>query len=175
MKKRMAWFGSLLSLVVALPSLGDGVDHFQWSPMASPQIVNEPFAATITAMTVDNAVATNFLGTVTLQSMSASASAGAIESFDTSGWPEAAWNSVDGTVSGILSATNAHDGMYGLSDPGWYYRTDVSIGIPGDVLTCWVRPGDGRAYLGFGASASGCWSLVAAPNTSQLLLEQNSG
>jgi len=34
---------------------------------------------------------------------------------------------------------------------------------------------NGRAYFGFGASATGTLSLVAAPNTGQLILQQNVG
>ena len=34
---------------------------------------------------------------------------------------------------------------------------------------------DGRAYFGFGASSAGTLSLVAAPNTNQLLIQNNSG
>jgi len=45
------------------------------------------------------------------------------------------------------------------------------------VLTCWVRPtsGLGRTYLGFAASSGGAWSVVAAANSSQLLIQNNSG
>ena len=34
---------------------------------------------------------------------------------------------------------------------------------------------DGRAYFGFGASSAGTLSLVAAPNTNQLLIQNNNG
>ncbi len=42
----------------------------------------------------------------------------------------------------------------------------------------WVQlygAANGRAYLGFGSSANGTLSLVAAPNTNQLLLQSNAG
>jgi uncharacterized repeat protein (TIGR01451 family) len=42
------------------------VDHFAWNPISSPQYVNQPFAATITALDYFNNVATNFSSTVAL-------------------------------------------------------------------------------------------------------------
>jgi len=98
-----------------------------------------------------------------------------IEDFESGIWPHSPWVSVAGITLGTISAAYAHDGNYGLSDPDWIYRTDVAIGSAGDGLSWWIRPGTGRAYLGFGASAGGCWSIVAAPNTSQFLIQQNSG
>ena len=63
-----------------------------------------------------------------------------------------------------------------MQDPGWIYRTDVSVGALGQRLSLWVRGGGtgGRAYLGFGATANGAWSLVAGFNTNELLIQQNS-
>src|SRR5258706_1890238 len=65
-------------------------------------------------------------------------------------------------------------------DPSWAFRSDVRAGSPGDTLSCWIRPGpaSGRAFLGFGFSSSDsynmvCWSLVAASDTGQLILQQN--
>lgn len=51
----------------------------------------------------------------------------------------------------------------------------MRVGAAGERLSLWVRRGGtGRAYLGFGASASGGFSLVAGFNTSELLFQQNS-
>lgn len=96
-----------------------------------------------------------------------------IEDFETGIWPWAPWISVGGGGSTTLGC--AHDGTQGILDPDWYYRTDVTVGSPGDVLSTWVKPGDGRYYMGFGASASGTWSLVAAANTNQLIIQENDG
>jgi hypothetical protein len=99
-----------------------------------------------------------------------------IESFDATTWPAAGWTAVGGGSAGTRSATCAHDGAAGLQDPGWIYRTDVSVGASGQRLSLWVRRGasaGGRAYLGFGASANGGWSLVAGFNTNELLIQQN--
>jgi hypothetical protein len=97
-----------------------------------------------------------------------------IEDFDGAGaWPWSPWVSVES--GGSVTTACAHDGPQGISDPGWYYRTDVTYGSPGDGLRIWVKPGSGRFYMGFGATASGAWSLVAAPNTTELIIQQNSG
>src|SRR5262249_28781727 len=59
------------------------------------------------------------------------------------------------------------------------YRSDAAAQVQaGDTLSVWVRfagSANGRAYFGFGASSAGTLSLVAAPNTGQLILQQNSG
>ena len=58
----------------------------------------------------------------------------------------------------------------------WYYRTTPVVGgTAGHKLSCWVMPTStaGRTYVGFGATASGCYSVILAPNTSQLLLQSN--
>lgn len=95
-----------------------------------------------------------------------------IDAFDVTTWPRSPWVSVAG--GGASSTACAHDGSRGLQDPGWHYRTDVTVGAAGDRLSAWVRfTGSGRVYLGFGASASGAWSLVAAPNTSGLIFQRN--
>jgi len=44
-----------------------GVDHFAWSAIPSPQLVNQPFNATITAKDAFNTTVTNFTGPVALQ------------------------------------------------------------------------------------------------------------
>ena len=48
----------------------------------------------------------------------------------------------------------------------------------GDTISVWLQfagSADGRAYFGFGASAGGTLSIVAAPNTGQLILQNNVG
>ncbi|MBW7845407.1 MAG: hypothetical protein H3C45_07130, partial [Bacteroidia bacterium] len=98
-----------------------------------------------------------------------------IENFENSGsWVWSPWvMAVAGTS--VKSATAAHSGSYGLSATGdWSYRTDVTIGTPGQKLTWWFRfQGTGRLYFGFGASSSGCYGLLAAANTSTLLFQNN--
>ena len=95
-----------------------------------------------------------------------------IEDFETgTGWVWSPWTGSTGTVS----TSYAHDGSYGLSDPSWPYRTDVSVGNDGDQLSWWVRPSSssgGRAYLGFGSSAGGTWAFTLATNTNQLIIHQ---
>ena len=45
------------ALLVALPG---NLDHFAWSAIGSPQVLNSPFAVTLTALDPANIVATNF-------------------------------------------------------------------------------------------------------------------
>src|SRR6185295_296167 len=101
----------------------------------------------------------NFTGMVALQVQgSGGLSSGIIEDFESGIWPHAPW--VLTSTIGSISPAYAHDGVYGLSDPEWGYRTDVTLGNPGDQISWWVRPtgtSPGRAYFGFGASAGGCW------------------
>ncbi len=108
-----------------------------------------------------------------ITNMVVSADGSTIEDFETGdGWPWSPWQGGSGTVS----SSYAHDGTYGICDPGWCYRTDVSIGNADDTLSAWVRfETDGRFYLGFAADSEGCWSFVVAPNTNNIIIQQNSG
>src|SRR5439155_21217826 len=87
-----------------------------------------------------------------------------------------------GSVSASRSTSAAHDGTYGLdmrSNADWIYRNDAGAQLKaGDTASVWVKfaaYANGRAYFGFGASSSGTLSLVAAPNTGQLILQSNVG
>ena len=67
-----------------------------------------------------------------------------------------------------LSTAAAHDGTYGLVDSSgsdWIYRNDAAAQVKqGETISVWLNlagSADGRAYFGFGASASGTLSLVA--------------
>jgi hypothetical protein len=83
-------------------------------------------------------------------------------------------------ASAYRASYAAHDGTYGLDDYSgndWIYRTDSGAQLhAGDTASVWLAfsgSADGRAYFGFGASSGGTLSLVAAPNTGQLILQQN--
>ena len=49
-----------------------GVDHFAWSNITSPQLVNQPFGVTISAQDAFNTTVTNFTGPVNLSATSGS-------------------------------------------------------------------------------------------------------
>ena len=71
----------------------------------------------------------------------------------------------------------AHFGVGPNAD--WYLRSDVSLG-PDATYVAFVRLDSigalsDRVYVGVGATSSGTWSMVAAGNTSQLLLDNNVG
>jgi subtilase family serine protease len=85
-----------------------------------------------------------------------------------------------GNVNAVLGTYAAHDGTYGLdmwSSQDWIYRNDSAVQVKaGDTISVWLQfagSTDGRAYFGFGSSSSGTLSLVAAPNTGQLILQRN--
>jgi uncharacterized repeat protein (TIGR01451 family) len=154
-----------------------GANHFEWSPIAPFEHVGEAFGVAVTAKDEFNTVVSNFNGPVKL-SIVGSGNAGVVEDFETGIWPHSPWVFISPGTPGTLSPGFAHDGTYGLGDPEWTYRTDVSVGAdPGDELSWWIRtpsnPGVGRAYFGFGASAAGCWSIVTAANTSEFTLQRN--
>ena len=83
------------------------------------------------------------------------------------------------STTAYRNSAAAHDGNYGLviGGSGWIYRTDSAVhNQAGDTLSVWVKfptTANGRAYFGFGSSSSGTYSLVAAPNTNQLILMWN--
>jgi hypothetical protein len=103
----------------------------------------------------------------------------AIEGFENGG----SWNVANGfSITAYLATWAAHDGTYGLDDysgQDWIYRSDAAAQLKqGDTASVWLQfagSADGRAYFGFGASSLGTLSLVAAPNTGQLLLQSNVG
>ncbi|MCR4411149.1 MAG: S8 family serine peptidase [Thermoguttaceae bacterium] len=84
-------------------------------------------------------------------------------------------------VTATVSPAAAHDGSYGLAtDPDqtdWIYRNDWEAHVErGDVISTWVRSSQtaaGRAYFGFGATASGTLSMVMAPNSGELMIQRN--
>ena len=79
-----------------------------------------------------------------------------------------------------LNGAAAHDGSFGASfdtaGSNWFYRTDVATS-PGNTYSAFVRFSDtiGRSYVGIGASGAGTWSMVAAANSSEILLQNNTG
>jgi hypothetical protein len=115
-----------------------------------------------------------------LAGMAATAQADVIEDFE------------DGDVSDYVltgpiglfetSPAAAHDGDLGLANnnsSGWAYRDDAGVQlVQGDTVSFWLnlgpKPG-GRAYFGFGATAAGTMSLVAAPNTGDIRFQANPG
>jgi hypothetical protein len=102
-----------------------------------------------------------------------------IEGFENGG----SWNVANGYYATAYLATwAAHDGTYGLDQyngQDWIYRSDAGAQVKrGDTVSVWLQfagSADGRAYFGFGASSFGTLSLVAAPNTGQLVLQSNVG
>ena len=111
----------------------------------------------------------------------------AVETFDVGTWPIAPWTlAPGGTAYGSLTGACAHDGAMGFSDvgggggsllPDWYYRTDVTVGAPGQKISMWVKTpataSNGRVLLGFGATPTSTWSLELNSLSSLLTLWQH--
>jgi hypothetical protein len=102
-----------------------------------------------------------------------------IEGFETSD----SWNIVGNRYITAARVTfAAHDGTYGLdqfNNNEWIYRSDAAAQVQaGDTISVWLQfagSADGRAYFAFGATSTGTLSLVAAPNTGQLIIQSNPG
>jgi hypothetical protein len=104
-----------------------------------------------------------------------------IEDFETSHTWNIASGGFFGATAGYYSGFS-HDGNRSLDDwdgNDWIYRTDSGAQVhAGDTVSVWLNmngSADGRAYFGFGASSNGALSLVAAPNTGQLIIQNNAG
>lgn len=87
-----------------------------------------------------------------------------------------------GANNASVTTAARHDGTYGLqlgSTTEWMYRNDGIVHVQqGDTISVFVQAaGDptGRAYFGFGSSATGTLSIVLAGNSGQLLLQNNAG
>jgi hypothetical protein len=93
---------------------------------------------------------------------------------------------VNGAVDSFnVTAAAAHDGAFGGEfttgvGPSWRLRSDLPT-APGNVYRFYARlrggvATNGRSYVGVGAvAATGAWSAVFAPNTSQIILQNNVG
>src|ERR1051326_9319895 len=57
---------NIIAYVNSLYTAPGLLHHFGWGPIASPQLLNEPFPVVVTALDGFNTVATNFNGTVAL-------------------------------------------------------------------------------------------------------------
>jgi hypothetical protein len=86
---------------------------------------------------------------------------------------------VVGTSTAAAHPGTATDGLYDDQDGNWYFREDSGAVIkPGDTVSVWVNfegGANGRAYFGFGTTASGLDSVVLAPNTGQFIIQSNAG
>lgn len=86
------------------------------------------------------------------------------------------------TSNATLDAGAAHDGAlgagFGTGASPWHVRSDVPT-APGNVYSAFVRlrgsqSNNGRSYLGVGATPTGTFSAVFAPNTGTIILQDNS-
>ncbi|MDQ2985388.1 MAG: PEP-CTERM sorting domain-containing protein [Armatimonadota bacterium] len=80
-----------------------------------------------------------------------------------------------------ITGAAAHGGALGASftgagGPAFFGRADVAT-MPGFIYWAYVRSTEatGRMYLGVGASGGGAFSAVFAPNTGEVMLQDNTG
>ncbi len=82
-----------------------------------------------------------------------------------------------------VTAIAAHDGQYGLEAgtirTGWLYRNDAQVQLTqGNTMSVWTKIPNStwtRNYIGFGATAAGCYSAVLGDNTNTFIIQLNSG
>jgi hypothetical protein len=93
-------------------------------------------------------------------------------------WPWSPWIPASAYAATTIETAAAHDGLQGADQwcngyDGFYYRTDVSIGNSGDVLSAWVQPLGvwPRTYLGFAADSVGCYTFTIGPNGNQIEIQ----
>lgn len=95
-----------------------------------------------------------------------------IENFETTdSWPWKPWNIVSYGSSNKTPLAR-HTGKYGLSSDDLFYRSDITIGEPGQVISWWITfKHPSRAHCGFGAGGTGpineetTFYLCADPST----------
>ncbi len=105
---------------------------------------------------------------------SGSVNATIIEDFE-SGSFGSAWVNVSGGF-GSVNSSAAHDGSFGVTDPGWSYYTGADGQVSeGSRISAWFQAGNGRFYLGFDADGSGGSSFVSATNTGDIRFQENPG
>lgn len=115
---------------------------------------------------------------ILLSFVAAQAGATVIENFDDGDISNYTFVNGSGATP-TASASAAHDGAFGLAATNnwWAYRDDAPVQLTqGDTFSAWIQFNDlanGRAYFGFGASAAGTLSFVLAPNTGQILFQEN--
>jgi hypothetical protein len=135
------------------------------------------YTLTASATGLESSTSAAFNISASSSSTGGSGSGTLIEGFETAD----SWNIVGGrTITAVEASYAAHDGNYGLDQYNsneWIYRNDAGAQVQaGDTLSVWLQfagSADGRAYFGFGANYYGTLSLVAAPNSGQLILQQN--
>jgi len=81
-------------------------DHYEFSQVASPQVINQPIPLSISAKDANNRVVTNFSGTITISGV-AVAGGGAIAVN-----PTVASNFIDGVWTGQVTVAQSSPGMF---------------------------------------------------------------
>ena len=166
--------GLAVSSNALLTTLAGNVDHFVWGTIAATKYFNSHSTVSLTALDPANVVATNFNGQAGLAGFTNGAGSFAIEDFESGVWPHSPWTLSPATTTvGDFRRVMPMTALW-LERPGLALSHRCPIRQRGRLLSWWIRPSSssaGRAYLGFGASSIGCWAIVAAPNTSTLIIQ----
>jgi subtilisin family serine protease/glutamine cyclotransferase len=146
---------------------------FQWSTIASPQYKDIPFTVTLTAKDANGFIVNDYNSNTTICS---NGTMGVLDSFD-QGSSDLANYTFTSTNNASITSSAAHDGPYGLqlgNTTEWMYRNDASVHVQqGQVFSTWLKSSSsssGRAYFGFGSTATGTLCLVMGENSGTLSL-----
>jgi len=120
------------------------------------------------------------LGLIVLVALPGLAAAQVLEDFEHGNM--GLYTIVSGTFNNMsIVPQAAHDGQLGAmytsgSGPMWYMRSDVPTAA-GNVYYAYFKfiGGVGRMYMGINATGAGAISAVAASNTNELIIQNNSG
>jgi subtilase family serine protease len=89
------------------------------------------------------------------------------------------YNYPTATTSASAAHGTAPAGAIDYGDGDWYILSNSTGMInPGDTLGAWVQfpnAANGRAYIGFGTTNNGLYSVALAPNTNQFIIMSNPG
>jgi uncharacterized repeat protein (TIGR01451 family) len=110
---------------------GTGLDHFEWSPIHSVQVISVPFPITLTALNQSNQVVTNFTGSVLVSGLNVAGETPVSIS------PTVISNFVQGVWSGMVTVAQASPAMFLRADDQVGVTTasgTFSVNVPNDLV-----------------------------------------
>jgi hypothetical protein len=158
-------YDNTLTLYRNLLPFVDSPDHFDWSPIASPQFPNAPFAVTVLAHDASNGLVTNFNRTVILTTTNGVPVTPAVSANFTQG----VWHGVI-TVSQLASnmVLHADDGRGGVL--GWANPIDIvkppalfTVTAGSYLLLFWSTNSGGFVLQSSTGLSPAHWSNMASP------------
>jgi len=118
---------------------GNGLDHFEWVPIAPVQVVNTPFPVRLTALNQSNQVVTNFTGPVQLRGLNVAGETPVAIS------PTLIANFAQGVGAAMVSVAQASPAMFLRADDQAGVTTDspvFSVNVTNDLVIAAVDSPD---------------------------------